>query len=97
MTQPYASGKHALGLCDRCGRQRKLTDLVYQILDGKNTNWLVCPEDCLEQDQPQYQIGRYPIVDPQAIQNPRPDPDNDRTVNNAAYAALLAWLNQTQP
>ncbi len=77
MTYPYASGKWALGICDRCGRQYKLKTLKWQIINLMNTNLLHCDE-CLDPDQPQLQIGRFPIDDPQAIQNPRPDPDNDR-------------------
>ena len=33
---------------------------------------LVCPA-CWEQDQPQLQLGMYPVNDPQAVRNPRPD------------------------
>ena len=35
-------------------------------------NILVCPE-CWEEDHPQLLLGMYPINDPQALQNPRPD------------------------
>jgi hypothetical protein len=38
----------------------------------KNVNILVCPE-CWEADHPQLKIGMYPINDPQAVRNPRPD------------------------
>jgi len=33
---------------------------------------LVCPE-CWEPDQPQLLLGMYPVDDPQAVRNPRPD------------------------
>lgn len=33
---------------------------------------LVCPE-CWEQDHPQLMLGMYPVADPQALRNPRPD------------------------
>ena len=33
---------------------------------------LVCKE-CWEPDQPQLQLGMYPVDDPQALRNPRPD------------------------
>jgi hypothetical protein len=36
------------------------------------SGFLVCPE-CLDQDQPQYQLGRIPVDDPIALENPRPD------------------------
>ena len=32
----------------------------------------VCPE-CWEEDQPQLQLGMYPVNDPQAVREPRPD------------------------
>jgi hypothetical protein len=32
----------------------------------------VCPE-CWEPDQPQLQLGMYPVNDPQAVREPRPD------------------------
>jgi len=35
------------------------------------TGLLVCPE-CLDKDQPQLQLGRWPVNDPQALENPRP-------------------------
>jgi hypothetical protein len=35
-------------------------------------NILVCPT-CWEPDQPQLQLGMYPVNDPQALRNPRPD------------------------
>jgi hypothetical protein len=38
----------------------------------KITNILVCPA-CYEPDQPQLQLGMWPIFDPQALRNPRRD------------------------
>lgn len=35
-------------------------------------NILVCHE-CWEPDQPQLSLGMYPVDDPQALRNPRPD------------------------
>ena len=32
----------------------------------------VCPE-CWDPDQPQLQLGMYPVNDPQAVREPRPD------------------------
>ncbi|NBR62041.1 MAG: hypothetical protein EBT86_10475, partial [Actinobacteria bacterium] len=42
------------------------------VIKTKNVNILVCPE-CWEPDQPQLQLGMYPVYDPQAIRNPRVD------------------------
>ena len=33
---------------------------------------MVCPS-CWEPDQPQNQLGMYPVDDPQALRNPRTD------------------------
>ena len=33
---------------------------------------MVCPV-CWDPDQPQLQLGMYPVDDPQALRNPRPD------------------------
>lgn len=79
MAEPFASGKNAVGLCDRCAWIWPLKDLKYQIVNMYNTNMLMCP-NCLDLDQPQYQVGRYPIYDPQAIRHPRPDQYNDRSL-----------------
>jgi hypothetical protein len=38
----------------------------------KNVNIKVC-KTCWEPDQPQLSIGLYPVNDPQAVRDPRPD------------------------
>jgi hypothetical protein len=43
-----------------------------EIIKTKNYNLLVCPE-CWDPDQPQLQLGMYPVDDPQALRDPRPD------------------------
>jgi hypothetical protein len=68
----FASGKWAISECDRCGFQYKLKELKKIVIKTKNINLLVCPT-CWEPDQPQLQLGMYPVYDPQALQNPRPD------------------------
>ena len=72
MGNKCASGKNAISECDRCGFRFKLKQLKRLIIKTKNVNILVCPE-CWEPDQPQLQLGMYPIDDPQALRNPRPD------------------------
>ena len=72
MPNPYASGKRAIAECDRCGFRYKLKQLKKLTIKTKSTNILVCPS-CWEPDQPQLQIGMYPVDDPQALRNPRPD------------------------
>ena len=68
----YARGKLAFGFCDICGFRCDLADMQHLIYDQKDTNLLVCQE-CNDEDQPQLQLGKVPINDPQALYNPRPD------------------------
>ena len=72
MGNRFSSGKHALGICDMCGFQFKLNRLKPLVRNRKTTEILVCQE-CWEADHPQNELGRYPVEDPQALRNPRPD------------------------
>ena len=72
MPNPFASGKKAIAECDRCGFRYKLKQLKSLTIKTKTVNILVCPT-CWEADQPQLQLGMYPVDDPQALRNPRPD------------------------
>jgi len=72
MGNRFASGKNAISECDRCGQRFKLKVLKTEIIKLKNYNLLVCPE-CWDPDHPQLQLGMYPVDDPQALRNPRPD------------------------
>jgi hypothetical protein len=72
MPNKYSSGKYAIAQCDRCNFRFKLKQLKRLIIKTKNVNILVCPE-CWEPDQPQLSLGMYPVNDPQAVRNPRPD------------------------
>jgi len=72
MGNKFASGKNAIAMCDRCGFQFKLKQLKGLVIKTKNVNILVCPS-CWEPDQPQLQLGMYPVDDPQALRNPRKD------------------------
>ena len=72
MPSKYASGKKAIASCDRCGFRYKLKQLKKLVIKAKNVNLLVCP-DCWEPDQPQLLLGMYPVNDPQAVREPRPD------------------------
>jgi hypothetical protein len=68
----FASGKYAIAECDRCGQRYKLTQLKKLTIKTKQVSIKVCPE-CWEPDQPQLQLGMYPVNDPQAVREPRPD------------------------
>ncbi len=72
MGNRYASSKIAIAICDRCGFRFRLRELRELIVKTKKVNLLVCQE-CWEPDQPQLQLGMYPVDDPQALRNPRPD------------------------
>jgi|TARA_R100001129_G_C5279857_1_gene236567 hypothetical protein len=68
----YASGKYAFGYCDRTGFRYPKKDLVPQIVNQRPTGLLV-GKDVVDPDQPQLQLGRVRVDDPQALRNPRPD------------------------
>lgn len=72
MANRFASGKNSIAICDRCGFQFKLTTLRKEIVKTKTYNTLVCTS-CWDPDQPQLQLGMYPVDDPQAVRNPRRD------------------------
>jgi len=72
MSNRFASGKHSIAECDRCGQRYKLQVLKREVIKTKNYELLVCPT-CWDPDQPQLQLGMYPVDDPQGIRNPRPD------------------------
>lgn len=72
MANRFTAGKRAIAECDRCGIRVKLKDLKNLIIKTKQVAIKVCNE-CWEPDQPQLQLGMYPIADPQAVRDPRPD------------------------
>ncbi len=72
MATQYASGKYSIAECDRCGQRYKLKELKKEIIKTKLFQIKVCPE-CWDPDQPQLSLGMYPIYDPQAVREPRPD------------------------
>ena len=72
MGNRFASGKKAVAECDRCGQQYKLTKLKTEVIKQQKYQLLVCPE-CWDPDQPQLMLGTFPVDDPQALRNPRPD------------------------
>jgi hypothetical protein len=72
MGNRFASGKNSIAMCDRCGQQFKLTALKKEVIKTKVYNLLVCSE-CWDPDQPQLQLGMYPVDDPQAVREPRRD------------------------
>ena len=72
MPSKYASGKHSIAECDRCGFRYKLKELRKLTIKTKQVSIKVC-QSCWEPDQPQLQLGMYPVNDPQAVREPRKD------------------------
>jgi hypothetical protein len=72
MGNRFTTGKKAISECDRCGFRFKLKQLKELVIKTKKVNILVCSQ-CWEMDHPQLQLGMYPVDDPQALRNPRPD------------------------
>jgi len=68
----FSSGKNSIAECDRCGFRFKLTSLRKETVKTKIRNIMVC-SICYDPDQPQLLLGMYPVDDPQAVRDPRPD------------------------
>jgi hypothetical protein len=86
MSVRFASGKNAIAECDICGFRYKLVRLRKLIKKGITTNIKACPT-CWDPDHPQLELGMYPVDDPQAIRDPRPD--------SAGYAQSRAQIVAT--
>jgi len=92
----YASGKNSIAQCDRCNFRYPLKQLKRLVIKTKNVNILVCPE-CWEPDQPQLSLGLYPVNDPQAVRNPRPDsPSYFQAGLNGLQTVALTGTPQTE-
>lgn len=72
MPNQFASGKHSIAECDRCGQRYKLKELRTQTVKTKPYKVKVC-RTCWDPDHPQLMLGMYPVNDPQAVREPRPD------------------------
>lgn len=95
MPNKYASGKHAIAECDRCYQRFKLKELKTQILKTKPYNIKVCPA-CYDPDHPQLHLGMYPVNDPQALREPRPDASYyasgvDASGNPSSGSRMIQW------
>jgi hypothetical protein len=72
MPNQFASGKYAIAECDRCAFRFKLSELKTEIIKAKPYKIKVC-RSCWNPDQPQLLLGMFPVNDPQAVREPRPD------------------------
>lgn len=80
MSSPYASGKYAYGYCDMCSFRYPLARLKPEVVKTKLTGMKLC-SSCWTPDQPQLLLGTFPVLDPQALRNPRPDyPEESRDI-----------------
>ena len=92
MPSKFASGKHSIAECDRCGERFKLKELKIQTLKTKPYKVKVCQE-CWDPDHPQLQLGMYPVNDPQAVREPRPDVSYVVSGNTGLYTSDVASTN----
>lgn len=88
MGNRFSSAKNSIAECDRCGFRYKLKELKKLTIKTKQVTIKVCPT-CWEPDQPQLQLGMYPVQDPQAVREPR----RDNSYLQAGYTGLQLTLN----
>ena len=86
MGTKFASSRRAIAMCDICGFQYKLSQLSVLVRKGFSTNLKACPT-CFDPDHPQLKLGLYPVHDPQAIRDPRPD----TSLGNLVITAVEAY------
>lgn len=80
----------ALGLCDICGFPYLLNELKAVIYDQRPTGSMACPT-CWDKDNPQLQLGRQKIFDPQSLRDPRPD------TGEPGSTGLFGWMPISNP
>lgn len=90
MPNQFSSGIHSIAQCDRCGQRYKLKQLKALTIKTKQVNILVCPE-CWESDHPQLRLGMYPVNDPQAVRNPRPEKGYIVAGNDSGGSRVFQW------
>lgn len=86
----YATGKRAIAECDVCGQRYLLKELRKVIVKTKQTNIKACPE-CWSPDHPQLRLGMYPVFDPQALREPRPDTSYLQSGNDGEGSRVVQW------
>ena len=93
MPNRFASGKHAIAECDRCAGRYMLKELRTQTVKTRPFKIKVC-RACWDPDHPQLQLGMYPVNDPQAVREPRPDVSYQVSGQNGLQILLT---NSTAP
>ena len=90
MSNRFASARKALALCDVCGFQYKLRELKNLFVKGRDTNIKACPT-CWSPDHPQLKLGEFPVNDPQAIRDPRPDQSLSASGDYSSRGIQWGW------
>ena len=93
MPNQFESGKNSIAECDRCGQRYMLKELRTQTVKTRPFKVKVCHE-CWDPDHPQLQLGMYPVNDPQAVREPRPDVSYQVSGNSGLQILLT---NSTAP
>ena len=93
MPNQFASAKYSIAQCDRCNFRYKLKELKTQTVKTKPYKIKVC-QTCWDPDQPQLQLGMYPVNDPQAVREPRPDTSYLQSGNSGLQELLTDSLNE---
>lgn len=88
----FATGKFALGLCDICGFQYKLSELRELVVRKKLTGEKACPT-CWDPDHPQNMQGMYRIEDPQALRDPSPDIGRAQSIGFFGWNPVFVPIN----
>ena len=88
MGNRFASGRFSIAECDRCGQRYMLKELKKLVIKTKQVSIKVC-QACWEPDQPQLQLGMYPVDDPQAVREPR----RDNSYIQSGYSGLQISAN----
>jgi hypothetical protein len=88
MGNRFSSGRFSIAECDRCGQRYKLKELKKLVIKTKQVTIKVC-RTCWDPDQPQLQLGMYPVDDPQAVREPR----RDNSYIQSGYTGLQTLAN----
>ena len=90
MTNQFASSRKAIAYCDVCGWQYKLKELRSLIVKRVDTGIKACPE-CWNKDHPQLMLGEFPVNDPQALRDPRPDTSLGESGDYSSRGTQWGW------
>mgnify|MGYP000072850484 FL=1 len=90
MSSQFASSKRAIAYCDICGWEYKLKELRSLVVKSRDTNIKACPE-CWNKDHPQLRLGEFPVNDPQALRDPRPDTSLGESGDFSSRGTQWGW------